>query len=180
MEALTRLADLIEKSVVPQLESLVNDVKTLTDETHRMRLSQTKHQGKIEGLEEKVRSLRCEDNVSILQGHGARIAKLEAKAEEGHNQDQECREKNKQVDEALRLAKKNKKKNEEQEARYNAALKWIWRIIAGILVLIGFAYYQENILKKDEPNKRVRYNLENNRAYPNPSDVRPRVDETSP
>jgi len=122
MDALEKLVNLHENTLVPLLKTFGEDLKSLTKDTQAIRLGQEKHQGRIQGLEEKMGALKCETNTAILQGYGARLAKLEGAREAAHQQDRECREKNKQVDEALRLARKNKKKNEEQEARHKEML----------------------------------------------------------
>lgn len=120
MDPILELLLLIKQTVVPSLDSLVDEVKNLAKDMQEIRLLRQKDAGKIENLEEKTRILevKCGEITDIARGLGSRTAKLEERMEAGHKQNAECRQKNKQVDEALRLAKENKRKNEEQEKRH--------------------------------------------------------------
>lgn len=120
MEPLERLANLIEQTLVPLIKSVLEEVKGLAKDMQDVRLHRQKDSGRIDVLEgyNRENKSKMESNTEIMRGHGSRIAKLEAHAEEGHKQNEQCREKNKLVEDALRLAKENKRKNEEQEKRH--------------------------------------------------------------
>jgi|GEM_PF-5946418 len=123
MDPVEQLVQLIKEHVIPQLNALAGKVDDAITENHSLHVAKEKHAGKIFRLEEKIGGLKCEANMNILHGYGSRLAKLEENARLGHIQDSECKAKNKQVEQALHLAKKNKTKNEEQEKRYQEDLR---------------------------------------------------------
>jgi len=146
MEPIEELTHVMKNVVVPQLTALASGVRELSADVHKIMLGQERHRSKIASLEEKIKCLPCVENTNIMRGHGSRIAKLEERADQGHQQDTECRDKNKLVGEALHLAKKNRDKNKEQESRYRAVIHWLWWIFGGILTLIGATYYTKHIM----------------------------------
>lgn len=151
MEGIPELVTLIKETLIPKFEKLSEIVEKLADNSTTIMLLRERDKGKAERLEdrterieEKLSGLKCEDNKNILHGYGARLAKLEERAQEGHKRDEECRKKNKLAGEALTLAQKNEDQNKIQESRYNSIVKWIAGIVAGILILAGYAFFKSH------------------------------------
>lgn len=152
MEPIERLANLIEDSVLPQLTSLANSYEAVSRDTQNVRLVQERHDNKIGNLENTVHALKCGENTDIMRGHGSRIANIERHIEDAHKQDAECREKNRKVDEALRLAEQNQETNKKQEERHKLAEKEekeqhqkivnrLWMLIVAIVGSAAAAYF---------------------------------------
>lgn len=152
MDPIDRLTSLIEDSIVPRLDSLSDEIKGVNRTMQKMMLGHERHNGRIERVEEKVDKLPCSENTNILRGHGSRIAQIESQIKAGHNQNQECRDKNKLVEEALQLAKANRKQNEEQEKRHKEALQEqkernqkiinsLWVLISGVAIAAAAGWF---------------------------------------
>jgi len=154
MEAIEELINLIKNVVVPQLKTMGKHVENLASETKSIGLSHERQKGRVREMERSIAALKCEENTAILQGMGSRMAKVEAKIDAGHAQNAECREKNRMVEEALRLAKENRQKNEEQEARHTAMLadqkdknqkiiNRLWMLIVAVMGAAATPYFQK-------------------------------------
>ena len=147
LTAVIRQTSLIEDTLVPLLKKMGEKVDNVANEMQIMHVSRERDKGRVARLEELFGSLKCSENTDIMRGLGSRVANLESQFRNGHAQNTECREKNKLVDEALRLARRNKEKNEEQERRHQEQLKdqkdrnqkIINRLWALIVVIIGAA-----------------------------------------
>lgn len=146
MDPLERLSNLIETVMLPQLNRVADKVDQTSADIQGMKISHERHSGKLETLEGRFHALKCDENTNIMRGHGSRIAKIEAHIEEGHKQNAQCVEKNLKVDEALRLAKANKQKNEEQEARYRKIIGFISAIFVIVIGGLLLAYFQKHLI----------------------------------
>jgi len=141
-----------------ELSKLVKDVvvpllKDISEKLESVILEQARHSEKIKAQKEyvasefsniyrKFESLKCETNERNAQDHENRMRLIEQRLLAGYQQDEECKSNTLAIRDLTKLVNDNALKNKEQEERYRSALRWIFSIIGGILILAGFAYFQ--------------------------------------